>query len=58
MTASNPLTCYRDYQIEWLMSHCDIELEPKLEQLIVQFLKDTAECFIREHEDAEVDYGK
>ena len=39
-----------EYQIEWLTSRCDIELEPELEKLIVRFLKDTAECFERENE--------
>ena len=40
---------FRDYQIEWLTGHCDIELEPVLEDLIVRFLKDTAEIFIKEN---------
>ena len=40
----------RDYQIEWLTSHFDIELEPKLEQLIIRFLNDTTEMFIKEGE--------
>ena len=38
---------FRDYQIEWLTSHCDIEFVPEEEQLIVRFLKDTAECFLK-----------
>ena len=37
-----------DFQVEWLTSHCDIELEPELEDLIIRFLHDTASCFIRE----------
>lgn len=44
---------FRDYQIEWLTSHCDIELEPELETWVVRFLCDTADCFDMEveHED-------
>lgn len=49
---------FLDYQIEWLTSHCDIELEPELEQLIIRFLKDTAEFFMEEYEDVEEDDGK
>ena len=37
---------FRDYQIEWLTSHCDIEFDEDAEKLIVGFLKDTAECFL------------
>lgn len=36
---------FTEYQIEWLTSHCDIELEPVLEGWIVRFLRDTAECY-------------
>ena len=39
----------RDYQIEWLTSHADIELEPKLEKLIIRFLNDTTEMFSEEN---------
>ena len=39
----------RDYQIEWLTAHCDIELEPKLEQLIIRFLNDTTEMFSKDN---------
>ena len=49
---------FLDYQIEWLTSHFVIELEPELEQLIIRFLKDTADCFMEEYEDMEVDDGK
>ena len=54
----NVIRKFLDYQIEWLTSHCDIELEPELEQLIIRFLKDTAECFMEEYEDKEEDDGK
>lgn len=36
---------FSDYQIEWLKSHCDLELEPMLETWVVRFLRDTADCF-------------
>ena len=36
---------FTEYQIEWLTSHCDIELEQVLEGWIVRFLRDTAECY-------------
>lgn len=39
---------FRDYQIEWLTGHCDIVCDPITEQVIIQFIKDTAECFIEE----------
>lgn len=39
---------FRDYQIDWLTSHNDIELEPQMEELIINFLRDTASCFILE----------
>lgn len=39
---------FRDYQIGWLTAHYDIELCEELESLIIRFLRDTAECFIRE----------
>jgi hypothetical protein len=37
------------YQIDWLTSHDDIELEPELEELMIRFLKDTGKCFIDEY---------
>lgn len=39
---------FRDYQIEWLTAHNDIEFVPEEEKLIIQFLEDTAECFTDE----------
>lgn len=33
---------FHDYQVEWLKSHNDIELEPDIENLIIHFLHDTA----------------
>lgn len=39
---------FRDYQIEWLTAHNDIEFCEEEEKLIIGFLKDTAECFVRE----------
>lgn len=39
---------FHDYQVEWLYSHYDLEFEPQLEELIVRFLHDTANCFILE----------
>ena len=39
---------FHDYQVEWLKSHYDIELEPQLEELIVRFLHDTANSFMME----------
>lgn len=41
---------FHDYQVEWLKNHCDIELEPELEELIVRYLHDTADCFVMEME--------
>ena len=40
---------FKDYQIEWLTSHNDIEFCPEEEELIVQFLKDTANIYMMEH---------
>ena len=37
---------FRDYQIEWLTSHDDLDLK-ETDMLVVQFLKDTAECFLK-----------
>jgi hypothetical protein len=39
---------FRDFQKEWLTSHNDIELEPELEELILEFIDDTTMSFIRE----------
>lgn len=39
---------FRDYQIEWLTAHNDIEFCEEEEKLLIGFLKDTAECFVRE----------
>jgi hypothetical protein len=36
---------FRDYQIAWLKSHNDIELEPQTEELITGFIRDTANSF-------------
>ena len=38
---------FRDYQIEWLTAHFDIEFCEEEENLIIRFLKDTAECAIK-----------
>ena len=43
---------FRDYQIEWLTSHNDIEFCEE-EKLIIGFLKDTAESFMRENQSAQ-----
>ena len=43
---------FRDYQIEWLTSHNDIEFCEEEEKLIIGFLKDTAESFMRENQSA------
>ena len=39
---------FHDYQVEWLLSHCDLELEPQLEEWVVRFLHDTANCYMME----------
>lgn len=39
---------FHDYQVEWLKSHYDIELEPQLEEMIIRFLHDTANCYMKE----------
>ena len=38
------------YQIEWLTSHNDIEFNKEEEDLIIRFLRDTAEMYQRENE--------
>ena len=40
---------FRDYQKEWLTSHNDIKFDKPEENLILDFLDDTAECYILEH---------
>lgn len=40
---------FRDYQKKWLTSHCDIEFDKPEEDLILEFLDDTANCYISEH---------
>lgn len=44
---------FRDYQIEWLTAHNDIEFCEEEEKLIIEFLKDTAESFMRENQSAQ-----
>ena len=44
---------FRDYQIEWLTAHNDIEFCEEEEKLIIGFLKDTAESFMRENQSAQ-----
>lgn len=44
---------FRDYQIEWLTSHNDIEFCEEEEKLIIGFLKDTAESFMRENQSSQ-----
>ena len=39
---------FNDYQVEWLLSHCDLELEPQLEEWVVRFLHDTANRYTME----------
>jgi len=42
---------FRDFQKEWLLSHNDIWLLPDAEELVLSFLEDTTNCFIREEVD-------
>lgn len=51
-TDGDLISRFRDYQIEWLTSHNDIDLH-ETEMWVVQFLKDTAECFLKELPSAE-----
>ena len=44
---------FRDYQIEWLTAHNDIEFCEEEEKLIIGFLKDTAQSFVRENQSAQ-----
>ena len=39
---------FREFQREWLTSHNDIELDSDTEELVLDFLDDTAKAFIRE----------
>jgi hypothetical protein len=41
---------FSKYQIDWLTSHNDIEFNKEEEDLIIRFLKDTAEMYQRENE--------
>lgn len=41
---------FRNYQIDWLTSHNDIELDDITEQMVVDFLKDTARAFEMEEQ--------
>lgn len=43
------INAFREYQKEWLTNHDDIEFEKQDEDLIIRFLDDTAETFIREY---------
>ena len=45
---------FRSYQIAWLTNHCDIELNPDIENLIIRFLQDTADCFISENKNMDL----
>ena len=44
----NIIQHFHDYQVEWLTSHCDLELEPSIESYVVRLLHDTANCFMME----------
>jgi len=41
---------FSKYQIDWLTSHNDIEFNKEEEDLIIRFLRDTAEMYQRENE--------
>ena len=41
---------FSKYQIDWLTSHNDIEFNKEEEDLIIRFLKDTAELYQKENE--------
>ena len=43
------INAFRDYQKEWLTGHNDIELEKLIEDLIIAFIEDTSDEFIREY---------
>ena len=40
---------YKEYQKEWLTNHQDIEFEKPEEDLILEFLENTANSFIKEY---------
>lgn len=40
---------YKEYQKEWLTNHQDIEFEKPEEDLILEFLDNTANAFIMEY---------
>ena len=42
---------FEEFQVALLTSHNDIEFCPEEERLIVDFLHDTAECYISDHVD-------
>lgn len=42
-----------DYQVEWLKSHDDLQLDPQLEKMIIRFLHDTTNCLLMERGDSE-----
>lgn len=44
---------FHDYQIDWLKSHYDIELEQQLEEMIIRFLHDTTNRYIMEEGEQE-----
>lgn len=44
---------FHDYQVEWLKSHYDLELEPQLEEMIIRFLHDTANRYMMEEGEQE-----
>lgn len=37
---------FHDYQVEWLKSHNDIQLDNQTEEMVVRFLHDTANRFM------------
>lgn len=39
---------FHDYQVGWLTSHNDITLSPEEENLILNFLHDTEDCYVLE----------
>ena len=47
MFLTSVINTFKEYQKEWLTSHNDIEFDRPEEDLILAFLDDTAECFIR-----------
>ena len=49
MLLTTIINTFREYQKEWLTSHCDIEFDRPEEDLIIAFLDDTANSFISEY---------